>query len=266
MTDTAQITRDLSATAGFTRAEQCVVACADVWRGAGEVLASAIGTIPTLAARLAAATFEPDLLVTDGGSLLVSGPLPLGATTSEHAPVEGLLPFSQIFDVTWGGRRHILMGAAQLDRYGNSNISCIGPWKQPDRQLVGVRGAPGNTVNHPTSYWIPRHDRRVLVESVDVVSGVGFDRARGGGPVAREFHRLHRVVTDLAVLDFETEDRRMRLRSVHHGVSVAAVVDDTGFELVIPDHVEETRPPTEAELALLRCRLDRRNARDLQIG
>jgi acyl CoA:acetate/3-ketoacid CoA transferase beta subunit len=247
-----------------TRAEQCVVACAEVWRGAGEVLASAIGPIPMLGARLAALTVEPDLLVTDGGSLLVrdaaSDEGPAGPPT-----VEGWLPFARIFDIAWWGRRHVLMGASQLDRYGNQNISCIGPWDAPTVQLVGVRGAPGNTVNHPTSYWIPAHTPRVLVERVDVVSGVGYDHAAAAGPMASEFHHLHRVVTVLAVLDFETPDHRMRLRSVHPGVTVDEVVAATGFELAIPDDVPETRRPTERELALLRHRLDPGAARDREL-
>lgn len=250
----------------FTRAEQCVIACAEVWRGAGEVLASSIGVIPTLGARLAAATFEPDLLLTDGGSLLISGALPIEAVTSEHVEIEGVLPFARIFDVAWSGRRHILMGAAQIDRYGNQNISCIGPWKLPDKQLVGVRGAPGNTVNHPTSYWIPEHTPRVFVDAVDVVCGVGYDRAAQAGPVASEFHRVHRVITDLAVLDFETTDQRMRLRSLHRGVTVETVIEQTSFELVIPDEIPETRAPNDEELTLLRCRLDRRNVRERSLG
>ena len=91
------------------------------------------------------------------------------------------------------------MGANQIDRFGNQNISCIGPHDQPTRQLLGARGAPGNTVNHRTSYWVPKHSSRVFVERVDLVSGVGYDRAdRRVGP----FHDVHRVVTNLAVLDF----------------------------------------------------------------
>ena len=67
-----------------------------------------------------------------------------------------------------------MMGASQLDRYGNQNISCIGDWARPKSQLLGVRGAPGNTINHPTSYWVPRHSPRVFVERVDMVSGIGL--------------------------------------------------------------------------------------------
>ena len=70
-------------TGGVSLAEICVVACAEVWRGDGEVLASPIGTVPTVGARLAKATFEPDLLVTDGEALIVANPLPVGAGPHE---------------------------------------------------------------------------------------------------------------------------------------------------------------------------------------
>jgi acyl CoA:acetate/3-ketoacid CoA transferase beta subunit len=150
-----------------------------------------------------------------------------------------------------------MMGASQLDRHGNQNISCIGDWARPKSQLLGVRGAPGNTANHPTSYWVPRHSARVFVERVDMVCGVGYDRAAG-----LPHHALRRVVTNLAVLDFETAERTMRLRSVHPGVTVADVVAATGFALSVPDEVPETRQPSGEELTLIRERLDPGGARD----
>ena len=149
-----------------------------------------------------------------------------------------------------------MMGAAQIDRYGNQNISCIGDWKRPKAQLLGVRGAPGNTVNHPVSYWIPRHSPRVFTSGVDMVCGVGYDRGA---------YELRVVVTNLAVLDFGTAERTMRLRSVHPGVEVGDVLAATGFPLVIPDEVPVTRPPTATELDLIRTRLDPGGAREREL-
>src|SRR5919108_2924019 len=156
-----------------TPAEFCVVACAEAWRGDGEILASPMGVIPTIGARLAKATFEPDLLVSDGEAFLVSNPQPLGHDTHRKI-LEGWLPFRSVFDVVAAGRRHVMMGASQLDRFGNQNISCIGDWHAPKVQLLGVRGAPGNTVNHATSYWVPNHSTRVFVERVDFVSAAAY--------------------------------------------------------------------------------------------
>lgn len=166
------------------------------------------------------------------------------------------MPFRSVFDILWSGRRHVMMGASQVDRFGNQNISCIGDWRQPKVQLLGVRGAPGNTINHPTSYWIPRQSNRVLVDKVDVVSGVGYDRAAALPETSRRFHEIRRVVTNLAVLDFKTADHSMRLASVHPGASVDEVIAATGFELDIATSVPETRLPSDEELEILRTVLD----------
>ena len=237
-----------------TRAEICVLACAEAWRNDSNILASPMGVIPALGARLARLTFAPDLLLSDGEAYLLA---------PDEGTVEGWLPFRSVFTVVAAGRRHAMMGAAQLDRYGNQNISCIGDWSRPRAQLLGVRGAPGNTINHPVSYWVPRHTPRVFVEAVDMVCGIGYDRAAGTGA---RFHELRVVVTNLAVLDFRTPDHAMRLRSVHPGVTVSDVVAATGFKLAVPDEVPVTRAPTPAELALIRDRLDPDGRRERELA
>jgi hypothetical protein len=95
----------------------------------------------------------------------------------------------------------------------------------------------------------------VFVPAVDVVSGIGYDRAAELGDAAR-FHDIVRVVTNLCVLDFATPDHRMRLRSVHPGVTVDDVVAATGFELVIDDSVPESRVPDDDEVKLIRDVID----------
>jgi acyl CoA:acetate/3-ketoacid CoA transferase beta subunit len=245
-----------------SRAEVCVVACAEVWRGDGEILASPIGVVPSIAARLARATFAPDLLLSDGEAYLTRGTWAIGGTPPV---IEGWIPFRAVFDLLYTGRRHVMMGPSQIDRYGNANISAIGDFHRPTRALLGVRGAPGNTVNHPTSYWVPRHGPRSFVAAVDMVSGVGYDRAAADPAVAR-FHEIRRVVSDLGVFDFGTADRRMRLVSVHPGVTVADVVAATGFDLVIPGEVPQTRLPTGEELTLIREVIDPATARAREVG
>ena len=249
---------------GVTRAEYCAVACAEVFRGDGEVMASAFGTAPALGARLARLTFAPDLVLTDGDGALVDGAPPLGADPSSLV-LESHMPYRRVFDVVWSGRRNLIMMASQIDRSGNQNISAIGPWAQPKAQLVGVRGAPGNTVNHTTSYWVPNHSTRSFVEQVDVVSGVGYARAEAAGPSASKFHEIRFVVSNLGVFDFATPDHAMRLASVHPGGTVDQVVEATGFELVVPDDVPFTRDPTPEELELLRTVLDPRRLRDREV-
>jgi len=234
-----------------TRAEYCVIACAEAWRDAGEILASPMGLIPSVGARLARLTFAPDLLLTDGEAMIVDA----------EGTVEGWLPYRQHLAFVTGGRRHVMMGAGQIDRYGNQNISCIGDWERPKRQLLGVRGAPVNTLNNPTSYWVPKHSRRVFVEKVDMVCGVGYDHAAGA-----RHHRIPRVVSDLGVFDFATPDHSMRLASLHPGVTVEQVTEATGFTLGIPSEVPYTREPTAQELKLVREVLDPAGARAREVA
>lgn len=237
-----------------TRAEYCIVAVAECFRGDGEIMANPIGTVPMIGGRLARASFEPDLVMTDGEALLIAGPYPVGAT-DEAKTIEAWNPYRSMFDVVWSGRRHVMMGASQIDRYGNQNFAFVGEWEQPKAQLLGFRGAPGNTIQNTTSYWIPNHTARVFVPKVDVVTGVGYDRAAKLGEAGR-YHRLRHVVTNLGVLDFDTDDHRMALRSLHPGVTVDEIVDATGFELEIPAEVPDTRAPTPEELRLIREVID----------
>lgn len=246
------------------RAEVCIVACAEAFRGDGEIMASPMGLIPSLGARLAKATFEPELVLTDGVAAVVAD-LPVAGEPVAAQVIESYMPYRSVFDTLWWGKRHVMMGASQIDRHGNQNIACIGPWNKPKAQLLGVRGAPGNTINHPTSYWIPAHGPRVFVPAVDMVSGIGYDRAAALGTRAC-YHEIRRVISNLGVFDFSTADqtmaRTMRLVSVHPGVTVDEVVRATGFALTFaalgPDTVPETRLPTAAELELIRTVLDPR--------
>ncbi|MCX5383042.1 CoA-transferase subunit beta [Streptomyces sp. NBC_00083] len=238
-----------------TRAEYCVIACAEAWRDNGEVLASPMGLIPSIGARLARRTFAPDLLLTDGEAMLV-GP--------DGRP-EGWLPYRRHLTMVTGGRRHVMMGASQIDRFGNQNISCIGDWSRPDRQLLGVRGAPVNTLNNPVSYWVPKHSTRVFVPKVDMICGVGYDSAAAAGPSATRFHRIPRVVSDLGVFDFATPDHSMRLVSLHPGATVGEVREATAFEPAGLDEAAYTREPSADELRLIREVLDPDGLREREV-
>lgn len=251
-----------------TRAEVCVVAVAEAFRGDGEILANPIGTIPMIGGRLARASFEPDLMMTDGEARLVAGERAVSTGRGDGDDgwtTEAWNPYRRMFDMVWSGRRHVMMGATQIDKWGNQNIAALGDYHRPKVALLGYRGAPGNTINDKTSYWVPKHSPRVFVEAVDTVCGIGYDRAEQLGPDAARFHHLPRVISDLAVFDFETSDHSMRLRSVHPGVTVDEVVEATGFGLVIPDEVPESRLPTAEELELIREVIDPDGAREGEV-
>ena len=248
----------------FTRADVCAVAIAETFRGDGEILVSPIGLLPQVGAKLARLTFEPDILMTDGVAPLVANVDPVGAPPGQ-AIVEGWMPYRVVFDTLWAGTRHVMMGATQIDRYGNQNIAAIGGFAKPKAQLLGMRGAPGNTLSHPTSYWIPNHSTKTFVEKVDVVSGVGYDRVKQLSPATRRFHEIRRVISNLGVFDFKSPDNAMRLASVHPGVTVDEVVENTSFELVIEGDVPESRAPTADELALMRETIDPNGLREKEI-
>ncbi|REE73787.1 acyl CoA:acetate/3-ketoacid CoA transferase beta subunit [Rhodococcus wratislaviensis] len=244
-----------------TRAEYCAIACAEIFSGAGEIMASPMATLPLIGARLARLTTEPDLLITDGEALIFADTPAVGA----KAPIEGWMPFRKVFDVVASGRRHVVMGANQIDRHGNQNLSAFGPLQQPTRQMFGVRGAPGNTINHPTSYWVGKHSSRVFCDKVDIVSGVGYDQIDPENPAYR-FHHLHRVVSNLGVFDFGGPDHTFRALSLHPGVTADQVAGNTSFEVAGLADAGVTREPTDEELRLIREVLDPRSLRDREVS
>ncbi|MDP7706599.1 cholesterol ring-cleaving hydrolase subunit IpdB [Mycobacterium sp. TY815] len=243
-----------------TRAEVCAIACAELFRDAGEIMISPMTNMASVGARLARLTFSPDILLTDGEAQLLADTPALGKT----GPVEGWMPFGRVFETLSWGRRHVVMGANQVDRYGNQNISAFGPLQQPTRQMFGVRGSPGNTINHATSYWVGSHSKRVFTETVDVVSGIGYDKVDPDNPAFR-FVNVFRVVSNLGVFDFGGPDHTMRALSLHPGVSPDDVREATSFEVHGLDEAGESRQPTDDELRLIREVIDPKALRDREI-
>ena len=243
-----------------SRPEVCVIACAELFRDAGEIMVSPMTTIVSIGARLARLTFSPDILLTDGEARLLADTPAIGATGA----VEGWMPFGRVFETLAWGRRHVVMGANQIDRYGNQNLSAFGPLQHPSRQMFGVRGAPGNTINHATSYWVGNHSKRVFCDAVDIVSGIGWDKVDPGNPAFR-FTNVYRVVSNLGVFDFGGPGHTMRAVSLHPGVDPDEVASNTSFEVHDLDTAARTRLATADELALIRERIDPKALRDKEV-
>ncbi len=249
----------------FTLAELLICACADVWRDDGEVLATGIGIIPRIAQGLAKLTHSPDLMITDGEAFLTEEPVIIGAKNHEGRRYAGYMPYARVFDLLLHGRRHALVGPVQVDRWGQANISCIGDFAKPKRQMLGLRGFPGNSINHVNSMFVPNHGPRVFVEGeVDVVCSVGYKKERWPKGVKRDFASVHHIVTNLCVLDFGGPDHAVRVISLHPGVSFDEVQAATGFPLLKAEGLGETAHPTEEQLAVIR-KLDPRDVRAKQI-
>ncbi|WP_077087511.1 cholesterol ring-cleaving hydrolase subunit IpdB [Mycobacterium rhizamassiliense] len=243
-----------------TRAEICAVACAELFRDAGEIMVSPMANMVSVGARLARLTFSPDILLTDGEAQLLADTPALGKT----GPVEGWMPFGRVFETLAWGRRHVVMGANQVDRFGNQNLSAFGALQHPTRQMFGVRGAPGNVINHATSYWVGNHSKRVFCEQVDIVCGIGTDKIDADNPAFR-FAKVYRVVSNLGVFDFDGPGGTMRAVSLHPGVSADEVRENTSFEIDGLDSAEESRLPTDDELRLIREVVDPKALRDREI-
>lgn len=245
----------------FALSELLIVAAAEAWRTDGEVLASGIGLLPRLAAGLAKASFNSALLLTDGEAYLIAEPFPLGQRNGSKPIIEGWLPYSRTFDLLWRGKRHAMVGPAQIDRFGQTNISVIGDYLKPKAALLGVRGYPGNSIYHPNSFFIPNHTQRVFVrDEVDMVGGIGYNPERWPDGKKPSGLDLRLIVSNLAVLDFSGPNHQIRVRSLHPGVTFEQVQDNTGFDLYRDADIATTGVPTAPALDII-AQLDPLNQR-----
>ncbi|TKJ33392.1 3-oxoacid CoA-transferase [bacterium (candidate division B38) B3_B38] len=222
-----------------------------------------IGTgIPMLAAALAKKTHAPELAAVFEfggiGSPLELLPLAVGGSRTFYKALAAM----SICDVMEAAQRGLIeygfLGGAQIDMYGNLNSTVIGDHDRPKVRFPGSGGANDIGSLCWKTISIMRHDRRRFVEKVDFITTPGYL----SGPGAREKAGLpagtgpYRVVTDLALLGFDETTRWMKLLAVNPGVTVEQIKENTGFELIIPDRVEQNAPPSLEELRLLREEID----------
>ncbi len=223
-----------------------------------------IGTgIPMLAASLAQRMHAPNLVAIfefgGTGAIFEELPIAVGGESTFHRAIAA----AGICDVMETAQRGFIeygfLGGAQIDPYGNMNSTVIGDFHHPKVRLPGSGG--GNDVG--SHCWqtiaIMRHGVHRFVEKLDFVTTPGYLT----GPGARETAGLppgtgpYRVVSNLAVLGYHPQTKRMMLLATQPGVSVEDVVDNTAFDLVIPDKIESNPPPTDEELHILRTDVDR---------
>ena len=252
----------------ITLVDRIICAAAQVWKDDGEVLATGIGIVPRLAASLCMRSINTDLMMTDSEAWIVQEPVPIGPRGGYQIKRESHMGFARIFDNVWGGKRHAMVGPTQIDRFGQGNISMVGgDYAKPKSMMLGVRGFPGNSINHANSFFVPNHSPKVFVAGeVDMVASVGYNPARlEKGWSLDEVADIRFIFTNLCVLDFGGPERQMRLVSLHPGVTAAQVQEATGFPLHIPAQVPTTADPTPGQLALL-AELDPHNLRASVLG
>jgi len=251
----------------YSLAELMTVAAAEAFRGNGEVLATGIGLLPRLAASLAMKTFTPELMMTDSQSWMLSEPNNVsGRAVSDRQAQESWMGFSRIFDNVWSGKRHAMVGPTQIDAYGQTNISALGSdYQNPKVQMLGVRGFPGNSICHANSFFVPNHSRRVFVAGeCDVVCSIGYNPERLPRGYSFDEIDIRRVITDLCVMDWGGPNHQLRVLSLHPGVSLEEVQENTSFELAVIDDLAITAAPTPEQMAIMAA-LDPANSRAKQL-
>ena len=251
--------------------DRVICAAAQAWKDDGEILATGIGIVPRLAASLCMVSINQDLMMTDSEAWLVSEPVPIGPRSGplkDYQPRrETWMGFARIFDSVWSGKRHAMVGPTQIDRFGQANISMIGAdYAKPKSMMLGVRGFPGNSMNHANSFFVPNHSKKVFVDAeVDMVAAAGYNPARLERGWRLDDIDIRLLVTNLCVMDFGGPAHQVRLRSLHPGVSAAQVQEATGFAIFIGDDVVQTPAPTQAQRDWL-ARLDPHLLRATALG
>ncbi len=251
----------------YSLAELMIVAASEAFRNDGEVLATGIGLLPRLAASLAMKTFNPDMMMTDSEAYMLSDPNPVsGRSSHEGQKQETWMGFSRIFDNVWSGKRHAMVGPTQIDRYGQSNISALGgSYQQPKVQMLGARGFPGNSISHANSFFVPSHSTRVFVENeCDMVCSIGYNPQRLPKGYTLDEIDIRMVITDLCVMDWNGPNHMLQLLSVHPGISVEQVLENTGFEIHVAENIPVTAVPTLEQLDVI-AKLDPDNWRSKQL-
>jgi glutaconate CoA-transferase, subunit B len=213
---------------------------------------------PNIACNLAKRTVAPELELVYEAGVFGSQPARLPLSIGDPTLVTGSLLVTSMFELfayyLQGGLIDVgFLGASQIDRYGNINTTVIGDYDRPKVRLPGSGGACEIAINARKILVIMPQSKRSFVERIDFVTSPGhLGGARpkgwlGTGPTT--------VVTNLGVYAFG-RDGEMELASLHPGVSLEHVLDNTGWRLRVPADMMETEAPTDRELELIREDLD----------
>jgi glutaconate CoA-transferase subunit B len=218
-----------------------------------------VGTgLPIIAGMLAQRTHAPNLLIIfeagGVGPKVPILPISVGESRTFHQAVAAtsmhdVMSWSQAGYVDYG-----FLGAAMIDMYGNINTTVIGEHAHPKARLPGSGGANDVGSFSWRTIIIMRQEKRRFMKKVDFVTTPGYLT----GPGAREKAGLpagtgpYRVITQLGLYGFDESTKRLKLLAVHPGVAIEQVQENSEFEILMPETVETTQPPTEEQLRILR--------------
>jgi glutaconate CoA-transferase subunit B len=243
-------------------AMELMICCAARLLEDGAVVAVGTG-VPCAAAMLAQRTSAPSLVVLfEAGGVaprLPTMPISVGDSRTFHKAVLATSMCDVMETCQRGLIDYAFLGGAQIDAYGNMNSTIIGAdYSRPKVRLPGSGGANDLASLCWRVIVVTNHDRRRFVERVDFLTTPGYL----GGPGCREAAGLppgtgpYRVITDLAILGYHPETCRMQVLSLHPGVTLEMVQENTGFTISGSESLEVTPAPTEAELTILRHEVD----------
>jgi glutaconate CoA-transferase subunit B len=226
-----------------------------------------VGTgLPIIATMLAQKTKAPQLVIVFEagglGPILPELPISVGESRTFYKAVAAssmhdIMSLSQAGYIDFG-----FLGAAQMDVFGNINTTVIGEHDLPKARLPGSGGA-----NDVASFArrliiiIAGQSKRTFVNKLDFLTTPGFL----DGPGARERAGLpaetgpYRVITQLGIYGFDEASKRLKLISLHPGVGIDEVKENSQFEILLPEKIETSPEPSDKDLTLLRRERPGRN-------
>jgi glutaconate CoA-transferase subunit B len=241
----------------YTQTELMVIVAARELKDKETVLVG-VG-VPNLAANLAMKLQAPGLNMVYESGAVGSSPTRMPLSIGDPCLVTGAKSVCSMYEqfayYLQGGRIDVgFLGGAQIDKYGNINSTIIGNYRTPKVRLPGSGGACDIASNVKKIIVITPHEKRRFVERVDFRTSPGFIdgkqkwqalRLQGGGPYA--------VITNLCTMKFDDVTGEMTLVSLHPGVTVGMVQENTPWKLKVADKLEQTPPPTEKEITTLKA-------------
>jgi glutaconate CoA-transferase subunit B len=215
--------------------------------------------MPLISCILAQKTHAPRLTILFEGGVIGPHVMPgkLPPSTNEQRAARQANMLLSITDILLLQQRGYVdygfLGGAQIDQYGNLNSSFIGSAENPKVRLPGTGGANDIASLASKILVAMHHEKKRFVKKVDFITTPGYlhggdSREKAGMPVGGTY----KVITHLGIFGFDEKTRRMRLEGLHPGATVEEVKERTGFDLLIPDKIQHTKPPTAEELRILR--------------
>ena len=207
------------------------------------VLHGVSSPLPVLAMSVARKTHAPDMAYISGAEGVdpeIDRVYPSSFDTRLNRNAVAYFGLHEAFDLAQRGELNLMfLGAAQIDRYGNTNLSVIGDVNRPKVQLPGgAASAFLMPITPKVVIWATRHSSRVFVEKVDFVTGQGYDHR----PEECRQNEIV-VISNLGVMNFRNPERLMQIQSYHPGHSVDEIKTNTGFDIGVAPDVCETPSP-----------------------